>query len=525
MHNNLETFVKSNREAFDTLEPSATIWQTIDTGIQTPASVTASKIAWLKPFLFGASVIAGITYFAVNTNEAQSPQKVTSNVRVISTTEFIHKELEPKKEEQTVISPMIPDTNSRQKGRSKLMAIAQSNEKGETVITLENPNILDVKTEIVKPIAPIIPIEPIAPVTPITPIAPITPIVPPNSIMGSTNNEIIVHDTVFSGIKKIEINSSLTDIDIKTNVSSLTHVNYSVEEAEEKNNKRKEKTDQTNQNKISYIINNETLIITIIQSERRCVSKGNNGMKTMNLNLDIPKETSVIIKNSLGDVAVKGVEGEKCTIYNTLGNVTIENTKTKLDLITITGDLTLRENQGDLTAEVRLGDFTVDGFSGNIQMNTTTGDSKISNVTGNIDVHSSLGDQKYEQVTGDIKSSCSSGDVRISNVKGNVDLSSSLGDINFENYIGTPTIRTSSGDISGTNVELVDKITIESTLGDVHFDLVNKMDDLSFDLKTNIGTININKDGHKIEGTDKLVINKGKILVKGSTSSGDQSFK
>lgn len=507
MRNDLETFVKSHREAFDTFEPSVTIWQTIDTGIQTPASITASKIAWLKPFVFGASILTGITYFAINANEDPLPQKKTSNSNIIPNTESKNNELDQKDEEHSLIAPIIKDTNIRQKGGPTLMARAQSNERGETIVTLENPITREVRTEIVKPYLPIIPIEPLS------------------LIMGATNNEIIINDTVFSGIKKIEINSSLTDIDIKTNISSSTHVNYSVEETQEKNNKRKEKTDQTSNNKISYTINNETLIITINQPENNCVSRGNNRMKTMNLNLDIPKEASVTIKNSLGDIAIKGIEGEECVIYNTMGNVVIENTNAKLDMTVVSGDLTLRENQGNLTAEVGRGDFIVDHFLGNIQMNTRTGDSELSNITGNIDVQSSLGDQKYEQITGNIKSSCSSGDVRISNVKGNVDLSSSLGDIDFENYIGNPTINSSSGDISGTNVELIDMITIESTIGDVHFDLVNKMDDLSFDLETNIGTININKDGHKIEGRDKLVINKGKILVKGSTNSGDQSFK
>lgn len=507
MRNDLETFVKSHREAFDTFEPSVTIWQTIDTGIQTPASITASKIAWLKPFVFGASILTGITYFAINSNEDPLPQKKTSNSNIIPNTESKNNELDQKDEEHSLIAPIIKDTNIRQKGGPTLMARAQSNERGETIVTLENPITREERTEIVKPYLPIIPIEPLS------------------LIMGATNNEIIINDTVFSGIKKIEINSSLTDIDIKTNISSSTHVNYSVEETQEKNNKRKEKTDQTSNNKISYTINNETLIITINQPGNNCVSRGNNRMKTMNLNLDIPKEASVTIKNSLGDIAIKGIEGEECVIYNTMGNVVIENTNAKLDMTVVSGDLTLRENQGNLTAEVGRGDFIVDHFLGNIQMNTRTGDSELSNITGNVDIQSSLGDQKYEQITGNIKSSCSSGDVRISNVKGNVDLSSSLGDIDFENYIGNPTINSSSGDISGTNVELIDMITIESTIGDIHFDLVNKMDDLSFDLETNIGTININKDGHKIEGTDKLVINKGKILVKGSTNSGDQSFK
>lgn len=525
MHNNLENFVKSHREEFDTFEPSATIWQTIDAGIQTPVSAVTSKIAWLKSFVFGVSILTGLTYFAINTNEDPIPQKKTSNSNMIPHRELKNKELEEKEEEYTLIAPIIKDTNRLQKGGPTLIARAQSNEKGETIIILENPIKKELSTEMVNPNPSPILIAPVKPIDPVDPVAPIKPIEPSNTFIGSVNNNMITKDTVFSGIKKIEINSSLIDIDIKTNESSLTHVNYSIEKMKEKSNRRKEKTDQTNQNKISYIINNETLIINVNQSEQPCIYRGNSRMRAMNLNLNIPKEASVTVKNSSGDIAVKGVEGEACVIYNTLGDVEIENTSTNLDMKVVSGDLTLRENHGNLTAEVGIGDFTVSHFSGNIQMNTSSGDSKISNVTGNITIQSSIGDQKYEQITGDIKSSCSSGDVRISNVKGNVDLSSSIGNINFENYIGTPTIRTSSGDISGTNVELIDNITIESTIGDVHFDLVNKMDDLSFDLDTTIGTININKDGQKIEEKDKLIIHKGKILVKGSTSSGDQSFK
>ena len=99
------------------------------------------------------------------------------------------------------------------------------------------------------------------------------------------------------------------------------------------------------------------------------------------------------------------------------------------------------------------------------------------------------------------------------------------GSVRLDDCIGNLSISAISGDISGKNVELLESMSTTSKYGSVDMQLVNELNSLSFDLKTTYGEINIDKNGEKMNSDNVLLIDKGKILVKGVTNSGDQSYK
>ena len=47
------------------------------------------------------------------------------------------------------------------------------------------------------------------------------------------------------------------------------------------------------------------------------------------------------------------------------------------------------------------------------------------------------------------------------------------------------------------------------------------MEELSFDLNSDLGDIKVNKEGQKLSDSEKILINKGKIMVKIISNSGD----
>ena len=110
-------------------------------------------------------------------------------------------------------------------------------------------------------------------------------------------------------------------------------------------------------------------------------------------------------------------------------------------------------------------------------------------------------------------------------MNGNTEILSLYGDIVLENYKGSPSLKTRSGDINGRNVELTGNMEASTSYGDIKFDLVNDLSDLSFDLDSQHGDITIEKEDKTYENVKRLEIKNGSILIKSHTDSGDQSYK
>jgi len=197
------------------------------------------------------------------------------------------------------------------------------------------------------------------------------------------------------------------------------------------------------------------------------------------------------IHASSGDVLVKTLTGENLTVKSAYGNVSMEDVKAMVDIVSSTGDVMLN------------------------------------NITGDIKLESAYGNQQLTGITGNLTCRLSSGDIKVEKVNGNLGIASVYGSINTSDCKGDIKIVSSSGDVKGKNLEITNSLEITSVYGDVRMQLANKMDELSFDLKAaNGGEVIVKKDGNKLKGEDgKLTIDKGKIRIKSTTQSGDQVFE
>ena len=535
MKNNLESFVKEHKAEFNTFEPSAAIWQNIDTSSITSTSTTISKVTWLKSFIFGASVLSGVFYVALKPENTPPSNKN----QVVNTTVLPTKKETERIEKKNDSLPHNVSNNSRETNNTltvnrnhSLFATAKSDKNGETVITIESVR----KTEIpptsmqegnalsTPPLLSKLPNPPQLPALPESPISSKKATHPFSK--GHDSKTLIMTDTVFSGIKSIEVNSSFSDISIRTNDGDKTALNFSIPENDDQKKSQRKKVNAKNneqQQQIFFEIKDSNLIVTI-NCKEKIIRRSDKDLQSYYLDFTLPKNTDVTINNRSGDVFMNGIEGSHCTIFSTMGNISTENSSTKLDLKSNIGEISVETNNGPVSINSTLGDVSLKNINGDLNIENSSGDISVQNIIGNSQVKTSLGDQNFSHITGEINSKSSSGYVEIIQMKGNLNISSSLGDIFLSDYNGNPVLSSSSGNITGEKIEILDNIQLTTTLGDVKMELINRLDELNFDLTTTLGDLIIEKEGIKIQEEKKLQLNKGRILIKADTNSGNQVF-
>lgn len=208
------------------------------------------------------------------------------------------------------------------------------------------------------------------------------------------------------------------------------------------------------------------------------------------------------ISDSRIDLTIR--QGVTLAIDNSSGDVHVANLRASKSSISATsGDVTLRSIIANLKVKTSSGDIDIDGLTGDSEIASTSGDQDIYNTRGNIETRASSGDITFSEFEGKIKVQATSGDVKLKKGKGGVK------------------VKTSSGDIDGYEIELNDNAYFDATSGSVTVDFVNHVDDLSFDLTATSGDLEVgNRSGEK-----RLVIDRGRLTVIGTTSSGDQEYK
>jgi len=483
MSSTLENFIREHRNELDVYTPSAAVWSGIEAGIHQPTFIQ-SKVSWLKYTGFSASVIAALVYLKITTSDSGTMETRPAELKAPTSavTAAISAEA-PAEIKANVILP-APETQPAEVNQ-------QSSAATSPAPVQEPKNVVTTATTVSAEAV-------VAPAVSQTAVAPDPPYASSGIWMASKDTLKI--DTVFSGVKKIEVESSNFDINItsvagdrvsfKTGSKSQSH---GIMMGKHKRN-------------IKYGVKDEVLKIT---EEKESGNFGVTGCETETavMNFEVPVSTDAVIHSSSGDVSVKGLQGKVCNITIKSGDVKLENLNTELILATTSGDLSATSITGKVSAKV------------------TSGDVSFSDLKGNMDLNITSGDQQYKNITGNIKVESTSGDLKIIGMHGNATVISNSGDIILEDYKGSPTLKTNSGDIQGKNVELTEGMDARTHNGDIRMKLMNSFSSLSFDLDTNYGSINIDKDGQTLEEDKKLVLKNGNILIKAHTSSGDQSYR
>ncbi|HVR39127.1 MAG TPA: DUF4097 family beta strand repeat-containing protein [Thermoanaerobaculia bacterium] len=157
-----------------------------------------------------------------------------------------------------------------------------------------------------------------------------------------------------------------------------------------------------------------------------------NDSLSVQWNIRVPKNYSVDLRTSGGDVHLTDVSGE----------VEVRTSGGDIDAGRITGPADLRTSGGDID---------VMSASGNVNAHTSGGDIKVGDTTGSVEVKTSGGSIELARVSGDVNARTSGGGIRIEEARGRVDASTSGGSITArfaQQPAGDSRLSTSGGSVT-----------------------------------------------------------------------------
>jgi hypothetical protein len=152
----------------------------------------------------------------------------------------------------------------------------------------------------------------------------------------------------------------------------------------------------------------------------------------------------------------------------------------------------------ELEIATATGSITVSGVSGPKKLETGTGSIAVRDSDGDVLGTSGTGSQVYAGVSGDIAAKAGTGSVTLEGVR------------------GTISAETSTGTIQGKALRLVSDSSFTAHTGSVTLDLAQSLDDFSFQLRTDTGSIKVGD----AEARGRLVIGAGKIKLQAETDTG-----
>jgi len=199
----------------------------------------------------------------------------------------------------------------------------------------------------------------------------------------------------------------------------------------------------------------------------------------------VPVNTLVDVKNSSGSVAVEGIEADELNLEVSSGSLQIDNCRSNLSATSSSGKIRVEACTGDKKLTASSGSITVLDSNGDIEADTSSGK------------------HRYERIEGSIAAHSSSGGIAIRDSEGKLD------------------VKSNSGRLSGTGVAITGDSSFETSSGSIDFDFTNSGSDFTFELRSSSGTISAG--GSRAKGT--VITGNGKILIKGKSSSGSQSYK
>jgi hypothetical protein len=136
---------------------------------------------------------------------------------------------------------------------------------------------------------------------------------------------------------------------------------------------------------------------------------------TINYEITVPAETTVMTKSGSGDLIVEGTEGP-VDLTTGSGDVKLRDIKADVKLHTGSGDVVADQLVGRLDAEAGSGDIRITGLNGsNARLRTGSGDIEIRDVTAPLAVQTGSGHVTAEgAMAGAWELRTGSGDVRLS---------------------------------------------------------------------------------------------------------------
>jgi hypothetical protein len=510
MSDKLKDYVRAHREEFDTLEPPD-LWPGISAGLKSSSSFTAKIIKMIGRYGFGLSVLAAAT---------------------LAGTQYFNNKAQVREEAPMQIS--LPTSRS---------------------VKAPEPQVPPPPPEMEESLPPPVPPEPdrgtvpVAP--PLPPESPEMPEVPYETEAGSDFLLPLVSagartelDTFFEGIADLEVKGMLCKVRLTGNNGTKLAVKGHVTS----DGANRVSCGTTGWKDKDFTIRHERsgnklkVWIDVVELDKK-VKTESTGKDMSVLEFTVPQGVLVNVANSSGDIVAEDLKADSISLSASFGNIRLSDIAARLKLSTSSGNISASGLTGDVKAGTSFGHQHYTAMKGNLRASSSSGNITVEKLNGNAWTSTSFGHHKYSEVEGAIEVASNSGNISVightgscqakssfghqtfEKVHGDITANAKSGNIKLSETSGRLTLETSFGNIRGEDLSLSGDSEFRSSSGNIRVQLKNPLKELRFELSASNGRLLIEKDNTVNKSEKSLQYGEGKILVRGVSSFGNQSYQ
>lgn len=201
-------------------------------------------------------------------------------------------------------------------------------------------------------------------------------------------------------------------------------------------------------------------------------TKGKVELKTTGGDIKLTQvDGDVKASSAGGTIELQSATGE-AVLSTAGGDIELEDVKGPVRAKTAGGDIEIRIVKSDVTAKTAGGDITLEQIGGNIDARTAGGSIDVVNCKGSIGVKTAGGDIEVRQVQGNTEAKTSGGDIQVDDIEGGIEAETSGGDVTLDNVRGFIEAKTSAGNIEA-------KMTLKDFSKDHHVLMKTSAGDLT----------------------------------------------
>lgn len=318
-------------------------------------------------------------------------------------------------------------------------------------------------------------------------------------------------DTIFEGVSNIEVDAAFGHISVSTGIDQTTTLK-SVINIDGKFRKHKGYYLYTYEKKGSHL-----------KISFRAGSNINIVGRVVNLSgefqITTPPGTTVNLRNTSGNITLKGLESKINTVECNYGHVLVENMSSLVNIIDRSGQVTANNIQGGLNIQANYGHVQAKDIIGLVNIVSGSGQINVSDVEGSCKLEARYGHVNINNVKGDVEIASTSGNIKAKKINGKqCNMISRYGHIDLKDIMASVDIESSSGNILLDEIE--GDIKINGTYGKQHLkNLIGNVVTFSRSGDISIYNLNGNLELESIYGHVDLDECKGKIKI--IMSSGD----
>jgi len=228
-----------------------------------------------------------------------------------------------------------------------------------------------------------------------------------------------------------------------------------------------------------------------------------HALKSVKYIVDVPKEISVSLSTTGGDLNIKDINGE-IELVTAGGDVILKKLDGKISVKTLGGDINSLNLEGNIDLFSAGGDVECKNIIGNTKMKTMGGDIILEVVKGIVKGKTFGGDISINEFDGNtVKLESYGGDIDVIRINGNVEVETAGGDITIDDITGNIVAETSGGCIEG--MQITGNIIAETLGGEITIDDVFG----SVKAETMSGDIEISKKYSDKKGDNSIVLKSG----------------